>query len=169
MLKTQGLQDLDQVRAFLDGLQALGFEAPTRDAAYDWIAGELRRFRYSRLSKADKGLVRRYLEKVTGLSRGQMTRLITQFRNTGRIRVRRGSIAKPFTRHYTPADVRLLAEVDAVYGTLSGPATRKLCERALPVDPAAFHDHGLGLKPAASLRQRPTIAPETTKRPALHH
>jgi len=133
MLKTQGLQDLDQVRAFLDGIQALGFEAPTREAAYDWIAGELRRFGYSRLSKADKGLVRRYLEKVTGRSRAQVTRLITQFRNTGRIRDRRGPPAKPFARHYTPADVRLLAEVDALHGTLSGPATRKLCERAYTV------------------------------------
>lgn len=130
MLKTQGLQTLEQIRAFLEGAQLLGFAAPARDDAYDWISAELRRFRYTRLGKSDKGLMRRYLEKVTGLSRAQMTRLIRQFRHTGRIRDRRGRPAKPFARRYTKADIRLLAEIDALHDTLSGPATRKLCERA---------------------------------------
>ena len=133
MLKTQGLQTLEQVRAFLEGSQPLGFEVPAREAAYEWITGELRRLQYPRLGKADKGLVRRYLAKVTGLSRAQITRLIKQFCDTGRIRDRRGPPAVPFARRYTPADIRLLAEIDALHGTLSGPATRKLCERAYAV------------------------------------
>ena len=130
MLKTQGLQSLEQIRAFLDGAQPLGFDAPTRDDLYHWITCELRRFHYDRLGKVDKGLIRRYLEKVSGLSRAQISRLIRQFRDTGAIRDRRGKPAKPFPRRYTDADIRLLAEVDALHGTLSGPATRKLCERA---------------------------------------
>lgn len=133
MLKTQGLQTLDQMRAFVAGAQPIGFQAPARDAAYAWIADELRRLRYHGLRKADKGLVRRYLETVTGLSKAQMTRLIGQFRDTGCIRDRRGRPATPFARRYTPADIRLLAEVDRLHGTLSGPATRKLCERAFQV------------------------------------
>jgi len=132
MLKAPRLT-LDQVRAFLDGALPLDFNVPSRRAAYDWIAEELRRFRYGRLSKKDKGLVRRYLEAVTGFSRSQMTRLIRQFRTTTYIRDRRGPPAKPFPRRYTPADIRLLAYVDSVHGTLSGPATRKLCERAYRV------------------------------------
>jgi len=133
MLKTQGLQTLDHVRAFVAGAQPIGFQASARDAAYAWIAGELCRFRYHGLRKTDKGLVRRYLQTVTGLSKAQMTRLIQQFRTTGRIRDRRGPPAKPFVRRYTPADIRLLAEIDTLHGTLSGPATRKLCERAYQV------------------------------------
>jgi transposase InsO family protein len=132
-LKTQGLQTPEQVRAFLEGSQTLDFEVPTREVAYDWIAAELRRLKYTRLGKVDKGLVKRYLEKVTGISRAQLNRLIAQFRDTGRIRDRRGPPAKPFARRYTPADIRLLAEVDTLHGTLSGPATRKLCERAYEV------------------------------------
>jgi transposase InsO family protein len=132
-LKTQGLQTLEQVRAFLEGSQTLDFEVPTREVAYDWIAAELRRLKYTRLGKVNKGLVKRYLEKVTGISRAQLNRLIAQFRDTGRIRDRRGPPAKPFARRYTPADIRLLAEVDTLHGTLSGPATRKLCERAYEV------------------------------------
>ena len=41
--------------------------------------------------------------------------------------------SRPFPRRYTTADLLLLAEVDALHGSLSGPATRKLCERAYVV------------------------------------
>ena len=129
-LKTQGRQTLEHIRAFLEGNQPLAFEAPSRDTAYDWIASELRRFGYARLGKAGKGLVRRYLCQVSGLSRAQMTRRIGGFIKTGRIIDRRTRAAKPFPRRYTIAEVRLLAEVDTLPGTRSGPATRTLCERA---------------------------------------
>ena len=84
-LQTQGLQSLEQVRAFLEGSQSLGFEIPNREATYEFIARTLRHFAYTRLGKADKGLLKRYLSKVTGRSRAQITRLIAQFRKTGRI------------------------------------------------------------------------------------
>jgi hypothetical protein len=129
-LQTQGLQTLEQLRAFLEGSQPIDFDVPQREAANDFIAQTLRRFGYARLGKANKGLVRRYLSKVTGRSRAQMTRLIARFRATGRIDDRRRGPAKAFPRRYTREDVLLLAEVDALHATLSGPATRKLCERA---------------------------------------
>ena len=66
------------------------------------------RLDYHRLGKPDKGLVRRYLAKVTGLSRAQLTRLIGRHRRTGRIEDRRGSPpAKPFERRYTRLDIRM--------------------------------------------------------------
>ena len=56
--------------------------------------------------------------------------LLHQHRTTGAIADRRRP-RHPFPRRYTKADIGLLAEVDALHGTLSGPATRKLCVRAL--------------------------------------
>jgi hypothetical protein len=132
-LHSQRLQTLDEIRAFLDGATALDFKVPSRDEAYDWIEGSLHQLGYRRLGKADKGLIREYLAKVSGFSRAQVTRLISQYRNTGYLRDRRGRPANAFGRRYTPQDVALLAEVDALHGTLSGPATRKLCERAFAV------------------------------------
>lgn len=129
-LKTQGLQTLEQVRGFLTGGAPLDFTVPQRKAAYRFVAAQLCHFGYLKLGKADKGLVHRYLCKLTGMSRAQMTRLIGQYRRCGRIEDRRGPPARPFERRYTAEDVRLLAQVDALHGTLSGPATRKLCERA---------------------------------------
>lgn len=128
-LQTAGLQTLAQVRAFVEGNEPVSFALTDRIAAHLWMTETLRRFRYKHCARADKGLLRRYLTKVTGLSRAQVTRSITQFGRTGVIEDRRKAPAKPFARRYTVEDIRRLAEVDALHGTLSGPATRKLCER----------------------------------------
>ena len=51
--------------------------AVTREGVYVLVRRTLVQLEYHhRLSKPDKGLVKRYLEKVTGLSRSQLTRLI---------------------------------------------------------------------------------------------
>jgi transposase InsO family protein len=128
-LQTAGLQTLAQVRAFVEGNEPVSFTLTDRTAAHRWMTETLKRFRYPHGTRADKGLLRRYLAKVTGLSRAQVTRAITQFGRSGVIKDRRKAPAKPFVRRYMAEDIRLLAEVDALHGTLSGPATRKLCER----------------------------------------
>lgn len=46
---------------------------------------------------------------------------------------------------HTPEDVRLLAEVDALHGNLSGPATHKLCERAWEVFGDARYERLAGI------------------------
>ena len=92
-LQTQGLHSLEQICAFLGGSQPLGFETPQGEITYEFVAQTLGRFGHTHLGKADKGLLRRYLCKVTGRSRAQMTRLIAQFRKTGRIQDRRGAPA----------------------------------------------------------------------------
>ncbi|QJD31248.1 integrase [Methylococcus geothermalis] len=121
------------MRAFVAGIEAVSFQRTDRESAYAWMTDVLARFRYRSCSRADKGVLRRYLAKVTGLSRAQVARCIRQFLASGRIEDRRGAPAVPFVRRYTDEDVRLLAEMDALHGTLSGTTTRKLCERAYRV------------------------------------
>jgi len=132
-MHTQGLQTLAQVRAFVEGNAPISFTLTDRTAAYAWMADTLRRFAYTRGSKADKGQLRRYLAKVTGRSRAQVSRAIRQYVAEGGIEDRRKGPAKPFTPRYTPADIYLLAEMDTLHSRLSGPATRKLCERMYQV------------------------------------
>ena len=62
------------------GNQAADFELTDRASAYALVRRTLVRFEYHGLRKPDKGLLKRYLEKVTGLSRAQVTRLIRQHR-----------------------------------------------------------------------------------------
>ena len=132
-LRPQGLQTFEDIQAFLDGNQAVEMEVTSREEAYACVERTLRVFRYASCARAQKGLLRRYLAKITGLSRAQITRLIAQQRDSGRVRDRRGPPARPFVRRYTDQDVRALAEIDRLHDQLSGGATRKLCERAYHV------------------------------------
>jgi len=132
-LQTQAIQTLDQVRAFVAGNLPVSFTLTDRPSARAWMADALRRHDYKHAARADRGVLRQYLTKATGLSRAQVTRWITQFLMHGRIEDRRGTPIAPFARRYTADDIRLLAEVDVLHGTLSGSIMRKLCERALRV------------------------------------
>lgn len=60
---------------------------------YEFIEQVLRRFAYARHGKQAKGLLRAYLIRMTGDSRGQLTRLIP--RHVGGARLGRRSTAKP--------------------------------------------------------------------------
>ena len=86
-------------------------------------------FHYHQLGKAEKGLLLDFLQKVSGYCRIQVKRLIQQFRQTGQLH-RRQRTVQGFHRLSTLEDIRLLAQTDERHGTLSGPATKKLCERA---------------------------------------
>ncbi len=92
----------------------------------------LRRFGYGRLGKADKGLILRYLERTTGYSRQQITRLVKRGQSGQPLSTDRAPL-QGWARTYTTADVALLAETDSLHGNLSGPATRHLMQRALTV------------------------------------
>jgi transposase InsO family protein len=65
---------------------------------------------------------------MTGLSRAQVTRLITGHRKTGRVKATVYQRTK-FATRYTAGDVGLLAYVDKAHGNLSGPATKRILER----------------------------------------
>src|SRR5699024_5721889 len=103
-LQTQGLRTVADLRAFVAGSQAADFKPVDRHELYAFIEDTLRRFRYRHASRADKGVIRRYLIHLTGLSRAQVTRLIGQYRHTNRIRDRRGRPARPFATRFTKAD-----------------------------------------------------------------
>lgn len=88
---------------------------------------------YARHGWADKGVVLRYLERMTRLSRQQVTRLVRQYRTDGTLSHRHRTPTHGFLRRFTATDVAVLADMDALHGTVSGPATKKLMERACRV------------------------------------
>jgi hypothetical protein len=113
-LCTERIRTLDDIRAFLGGSEAAEITPHDREAAYAFVERTPVRFRHHfGLSRAGKGLVGKYLAKVTGYSDAPLTRLIRQQRRTGRIRDHRPRPpARPFATVYTTADALLLAEVD---------------------------------------------------------
>ena len=167
-LDIERLRTLDEVRDFMAGSTPVDFRFVERADAYAFVRRFLVRSRYLRLPRSDKGLVRRFLIKVTGFSRAQTARLITQYRETGRIEDRRRGPKRPFRRRYTKEDIRLLAEVDE---SLSGPCgpcgpsgavTRRTMQRQYEVHGDArfrrlaglSHSHPYRLRQSVTYRRR---------------
>ena len=82
-LRTQRVRTLEQVRSFVEGSKAVDFAEGDREGAYVLVRRTLVQLRYHRLGKPDKGLVKRYLGKVTGLARAQLTRRIGRIGGPG--------------------------------------------------------------------------------------
>ena len=86
IMTLHALTTLPQLEDFLAGTQPVTCSVlSTKDDGDQWIQTSLVKFEYLTLSKPHKGLVRRYLEKMSGYSRQQLTRLIQQYRQTGRV------------------------------------------------------------------------------------
>ena len=126
------IKTLDQVEDFLISVGSAEVTAASKDEAYQWIAHVLQHFRYRSLRRLDKALVQRFLMRVTGYSRQQLTRLIKRFFDTGRLQ-RRQRTVNGFQGVYTSKDIALLACIDALHDTPSGPMIKKLCERAYEI------------------------------------
>jgi transposase InsO family protein/predicted DNA-binding transcriptional regulator AlpA len=119
---------LDQIRAFLEASEAVQFEGEKRQEIYSWVSQTLQTQSYGKRNRAERGLLRSYVAKLTGLSRAQVTRLIGRYLECGEVQApkyKRHRFAASFTR----ADIELLAAVDEAHDTLSGPATRRILER----------------------------------------
>lgn len=119
----------EQIQEFLRSSEPIEFTGGGREERYGWVQGVLGAQKYGELGKIERGVVREYVRKVTGLSESQTTRLIRAFLDHGQVQ------AQPYQRHrfaakYRVEDTALLAEVDRAHGRLSGPATRRILQRA---------------------------------------
>jgi len=127
-MNDEKLQTLEQVHRFIEGSQPVEFKGVHKKEKYKWIEEVLRKFRYNRLKKDGKGLIRRYIEKVTGYSRAQVARLIAKYQESGKIHGEKYRRYR-FPIKYSAAEVSLLAMTDELHNWLSGPATKKILER----------------------------------------
>jgi transposase InsO family protein len=108
--------------------EVIEFKKRFRKEAYEWIEETLKRFDYLNLSKKEKGLIKKYIGKVTGYSRSQLTRQISQYRKTGRVRVKEYE-RNQFDRKYTSKDLQLLAQTAEWHDYPNGASLKKTLER----------------------------------------
>ena len=123
------LQTLQQVTDFLHGSGTFEPTPASQKERYQWIEHTLRQFGYQRRPKAEKGLLQAYLCRISGYSRPQLNRLIRRYSVHGTLPWDIHPV-KGFSSRYTAEAIRCLAEIDALHDTPSGPAVKKLCERA---------------------------------------
>jgi hypothetical protein len=113
---------------FLEASEAIHFAGEKKEEVYAWVSGCLGEQKWDELGRTARGLVRRYMEKMTGLSRAQITRLIARYGEGEDVQVMR-SRRHRFATLYSHADVALLVSVHETHETLSGPATQKILQR----------------------------------------
>src|ERR1035437_4942610 len=135
-VKMQNAEHLSQqqIREFLESSGEIEFAGQGRAQTYAWTERVVVAHEYARLGKKERGLIRAYIGKVTGLSPAQITRLIRTYLDTGEVQAgiyRRDQVV----RNYTDADIALLADVDRAHERLNGSATRRILERE-------YHDFG---------------------------
>ena len=136
IMSIKQLSSIDDLRTFIKGSPKVSFAIlGSKQEKYEWVQTTLIQFRYMRLNKADKGIVRQHMEKITGYSRQQLTRLIANYKTSGCI-LYKPRARKGFKRKYTRKDILALVAIDELHGTLNGHATKKLCERAWQI----YHD-----------------------------
>jgi hypothetical protein len=101
---------LEQIQAFLANSEEVVFEGRNREEVYGWVNQTLQQQRYGQLKRSGRGLVRRYLAKMTGLGRAQITRLVTIYQSGEEVKLkwyRRQRFAR-----YSREDIELLAAVE---------------------------------------------------------
>ena len=131
-MNDEQLRTLVDMRGFLDGTVTMDFTVAS-DERYAFISRTVKRFGYGRLNRADKAVILRFLERVSGYSRQQIARLVKRSGEPRQLVTRYRGSRTSYARTYTSADVLLLAHTDTLHGTLSGLATKKLMERAYNV------------------------------------
>jgi hypothetical protein len=129
-MNSENLTTVESLDQFLQGNQDIAFSVlGDKTERYQFTQKILVKFTYQTCPKKDKGLIRRFLMKMTGYSRQQVTRLIGQHKRKGRIEWQPCG-DNGFSRRYSNEDVRLLALMDEQHETPCGQAIKKLCERA---------------------------------------
>lgn len=123
---------LAEMEEFVATNRHVTWSAVEPDGVYRLIERVLKAQQYRKRSKGQKGIVRRFLAKITALSRAQLGRLIGRWMDTRRVE-KKPAQHPSFRRRYTDADIASLAELDAAHEDLSGPAVRHLCRRAWAV------------------------------------
>jgi hypothetical protein len=117
-----------QINEFLKASAGIEFSGQNRKEIYAWVEKMLVAQEYQQQRKKQRGEIRAYLSKVTGLSLAQITRLIRAHAQTGKVEAKIYRRQR-FTAKYTPADIALLAQVDRAHERLSGPATQCILKR----------------------------------------
>src|ERR1017187_5724534 len=106
MISVLGAEKLSlvEIEAFLAASESVRFMGCGRTEIYGWVERLLCHHEYPIQGRRGKGLLRAYVEHMTGLSRSQSTRLIGGYLKIGRI-APKPSARPRFKRRYTAADV----------------------------------------------------------------
>lgn len=126
-MKDTNLNKISDLEKFTDGVPEKTFTWSNKKETYEWVKNTLNTFAFRKLKKKERGKIRKYVQKVTGYSVSQISRLVEKYLlgNLMIIPYKRNS----FTSQYSPTDIALLCVTDNAHSRLNGNATKKILQR----------------------------------------
>lgn len=149
--------NLADIEYFLKATERVSFKVEGRKETYRWVEETLVRFRYALEKRKNRKIIKAYIRKMTGYSRAQTTRLITQYVSTGRIRVSNKTKHK-FSSVYERADIILLAKTDELHDYPNGAALKKILERMVKIYKMMEYQNIANISVAQIYNLRHTVA-----------
>ena len=95
---------IEQIREFLAGSQGIEFQPESRAGIYAFTEQVLVDQEYLSQGKRQRGWIRAFLGKTTGLSSAQLTRLIRQYAGSGQVREAPAGVRRRFPCKYSVED-----------------------------------------------------------------
>lgn len=128
-MQDDNIVTIEQLSEFLklnnDGAK---FSAADKQERNQWIENVLAKFRYFSCRKKEKTIIKKYIARITGLSKTRVKKLISRKKKFGRIsmyEIRRHK----FPRKYFSEDIALLVKTDNLHERMSGKAIKEILER----------------------------------------
>ena len=114
-MNDSNLKTIDDLRIFLSASQTMQFKRLNQFESYQWVEDTLIKFEYLALNKFEKGIVKRYIMRMSQYSRAQITRFIKMYHDSGEVYIQNYQ-RNTFTIKYSDDEIKLLAQMDEIHG-----------------------------------------------------
>ena len=156
------LNNIDDIKRFLQSTQEVSFKRTNRGETYQWIEQTLLKFSYMSLSKSNKSMIRQYITRITQYSRAQITRLISQYIHTGYVQ-ESSYDRNQFTKLYSDQDIKVLAQTDELHDFPNGAAIKKILRSMSKTDKSFKNIAQISVAHVYNLRRSVTYKRTTKK------
>ena len=133
MIKNIKVDDIKEIKKFLKDTQALELEVIDKKERYKWIQKTLDKFDYVNKGKFEKGLIQKYIIKMSHYSKAQINRLIQEYKKLGVVEWNE-YIRNPKKKKYTEEEIKLLAQSDELHGYGNANALKCRLKLMSPMD-----------------------------------
>lgn len=116
-----------QIEKTIQNISGVEFKSLSQEEAYSWIRNLLRKVKYKRLNKRNKGEVLKYLETFTGYSYEWVKELCRAY-SQNKLYKKKYERKNGFVKRYTKEDKAVLYETRKLHNDLSGKAIKKIME-----------------------------------------
>lgn len=134
IMKNTHISSIKEIEEFLQGNHKISFSIPSKKDKYDLINNILFKFKYRKLNKKEKGLVKQYLVKLTRYTEPHTKKLIKKWLDhKSKLIYTDTKNRNKFKKKYYPSDVTLLIKTDSSHECVNGNATKTIMEREFEV------------------------------------